>query len=149
MAQALDNQWLPPSAAASRQAATAGSGPDDAHLAAASAELRRALVNSGTPVANRAYFLNNPALYENFAAGAGAAADERRAFARLLNDGSLVPLLLGERDPAERKRGVQGPTNAAARRVTVAAARPPRVSRAASGPRPSPSTSGSSAPRPA
>ncbi|WP_326797658.1 hypothetical protein OG946_21405 [Streptomyces sp. NBC_01808] len=100
MAQALDNQWLPPSAAASRQAATAGAGPDDAHLAAASAELRRALVNSGTLVANRAYFLNNPALYENFAAG--AAAEERRAFARLLNDGSLVPFLLGERDPAER-----------------------------------------------
>ncbi|GAA2130096.1 hypothetical protein [Streptomyces synnematoformans] len=100
MAQALDNQWLPAAAAASRQAATAAPGRDDAQFAAASAELRRALVNSGTLVANRGYFFNNPALYESFAAGAPA--DDRRAFARLLNDGSLVPFLLGERDPADR-----------------------------------------------
>ncbi|NGN65741.1 hypothetical protein G5C51_17775 [Streptomyces sp. A7024] len=100
MAQALDNQWLPASLAGERQRPTTPATAGAEQLAAASAELRRALVNSGTLVVNRAYFLNNEALYANFLADADHT--DRRAFARLLNDRAMVPFLLAERDPAER-----------------------------------------------
>ncbi|MGP3983472.1 hypothetical protein [Streptomyces sp. KR80] len=100
MAQALDNQWLPPALAERRRTAspTAGAIPDQ--VSAASAELRRSLVNSGTLVVNRAYFLNNRALYTNYLPEADPA--ERGALLHLLNQRALVPYLLGERDPAER-----------------------------------------------
>lgn len=100
MAQALDNQWLPGDLAAARQRAGAppGRSPDD--VAASSAELRRALVNSGTLVVNRAYFLNNEAVYANYLPDAEPS--ERQAFVRLLNDQALVPFLYTERDPAAR-----------------------------------------------
>ncbi|MFI1400058.1 hypothetical protein [Streptomyces sp. NPDC020681] len=96
IAQALDNQWLPASLAAQRQRANAPSGPSADAVTAASAELRRSLVNSGTLVVNRAYFLNNEALYANYRDSAEPA--EREAFVRLLNDRALMPFLLTERD---------------------------------------------------
>ncbi|MET7369417.1 hypothetical protein ABZS61_26860 [Streptomyces sp. NPDC005566] len=98
MAQALDNQWLPGDLAAARQRANAAPGrsPDD--VEASAAELRRALVNSGTLVVNRAYFINNEAVSANFAPDADPA--ERQAFVRLLNGRALVPFLYSERDPA-------------------------------------------------
>ncbi|MFD7441565.1 hypothetical protein [Streptomyces sp. NPDC059909] len=98
MAQALDNQWLPAGLAAARQSADAPPRPSADTVAAASAELRRALVNSGTLVVNRAYFLNNEALSAPYRASADPV--EREAFVRLLNDRALVPYLLTERDPA-------------------------------------------------
>lgn len=64
-------------------------------------ELRRALVNSGTLVVNRAYFLNNPALYANYLPEADPA--ERRAFTGLLNGGVIVPYLLAEHSPGRRR----------------------------------------------
>ncbi|MFE9133492.1 hypothetical protein [Streptomyces sp. NPDC007355] len=98
VAQALDNQWLPSELAGGRQDANA---PRKAPgvVAAASAELRRSLVNSGTLVVNRAFFVNNEALYANFVPQAEAA--DRNAFARLLNDRAIVPYLLTERDGTE------------------------------------------------
>lgn len=99
MAQALDNQWLPPDLAAAQQRPHATKGSTPKAVAAASAELRRSLVNSGTLVINRAYLLNNEALYRNYRPGIEPA--EREAFVRLLNDRALVPYLYQERDPGE------------------------------------------------
>ncbi|MGW1492452.1 hypothetical protein [Streptomyces sp. NPDC002402] len=99
MAQALDNQWLPPDLAAAQQRPQATKGSTSEAVDAASAELRRSLVNSGTLVVNRAYFLNNEALYRNYRPGIEPA--EREAFVRLLNDRALVPYLYQERDPGE------------------------------------------------
>jgi hypothetical protein len=98
MAQALDNQWLPSDLAAGRQLPGAPRGATQETVEAGSAELRRALVNSGTLVVNRAYLLNNEALYRNYLPSAAPA--DRAAFARLLDDRVLVPFLYKERDPA-------------------------------------------------
>ncbi|MFE7587173.1 hypothetical protein ACFU5Y_37090 [Streptomyces gardneri] len=98
MAQALDNQWLPTELAEGRQGANAPRKAPGA-VAAASAELRRSLVNSGTLVVNRAFFVNNEALYANFVPQAEPA--DRNAFAQLLNDRAIVPYLLMERDGTE------------------------------------------------
>lgn len=100
MAQALDNQWLPGDLTLARQGVNAppGRSPDD--VAASAAELRRALVNSGTLVVNRAYFLNNEAVSANYLPDAEPS--ERQAFIRLLNEQALVPFLYAERDPAAR-----------------------------------------------
>ncbi|MFF5922950.1 hypothetical protein ACFY8C_32240 [Streptomyces flavochromogenes] len=98
MAQALDNQWLPAGLAGSRQHASAPARPPVEAVEAASAELRRSLVNSGTLVVNRAFLLNNEALYANYLPSADPV--ERDAFIRLLNDRVLVPYLYTEREPA-------------------------------------------------
>ncbi|WP_329039630.1 hypothetical protein OHT61_17850 [Streptomyces sp. NBC_00178] len=98
IAQALDNQWLPSDLAAARQHANAPSGRLPDHVAASSAELRRALVNSGTLVVNRAYFINNQAVSANYLPTAEPS--ERQAFIDLLNGRALVPFLYSERDPA-------------------------------------------------
>lgn len=100
MAQALDNQWLPGDLALARQRAGAPPGRSPEDVTASSAELRRALVNSGTLVVNRAYLLNNEAIYASYLPDAEPA--ERQAFIKLLNDRSLVPFLYTERDPAAR-----------------------------------------------
>ncbi|MEF9884390.1 hypothetical protein [Streptomyces sp. P9-A4] len=99
MAQALDNQWLPADLASARQRASAPARPPVEAVEAASAELRRSLVNSGTLVVNRAFFLNNEALYANYLPSADPV--EREAFVRLLNDKALIPYLYTERHPAE------------------------------------------------
>ncbi|MFJ7159270.1 hypothetical protein ACIQUQ_30590 [Streptomyces sp. NPDC101118] len=98
MAQALDNQWLPAALAATRQRTGAVPGPSPEAVATAAAELRRALVNSGTLIVNRAFFLNNEAVYANYLPDADAA--ERTAFIRLLDSRVLVPYLFTEREPA-------------------------------------------------
>ncbi|MCX4982421.1 hypothetical protein [Streptomyces sp. NBC_00572] len=98
MAQALDNQWLPAGLAGARQHASAPARPPVEAVEAASAELRRSLVNSGTLVVNRAFLLNNEALYANYLPSADPG--ERDAFIRLLNDRVLVPYLYTEREPA-------------------------------------------------
>ncbi|MFE7596753.1 hypothetical protein [Streptomyces sp. NPDC057494] len=98
IAQALDNQWLPADLAEGRQEAHAPRRTPGA-VAATAAELRRALVNSGTLVVNRAFFLNNEALYGNF--GPHADPDDRTSFARLLHDRAVVPYLFMERDGTE------------------------------------------------
>ncbi|WP_405856024.1 hypothetical protein OG361_22035 [Streptomyces sp. NBC_00090] len=98
MAQALDNKWLPTELAEGRQETNAPRKAPGA-VAAASAELRRSLVNSGTLVVNRAFFVNNEALYANFVPQAEPA--DRKAFAQLLNDRAIVPYLLRERDGTE------------------------------------------------
>ncbi|MFE9364885.1 hypothetical protein ACFYNN_19260 [Streptomyces sp. NPDC006978] len=97
MAQALDNQWLPGDLAATRQRANAPAGRSPDHVGAAAAELRRALVNSGTLVVNRAYFINNQAVSVNYLPSADPS--ERQAFIDLLNGRALVPFLYSERDP--------------------------------------------------
>lgn len=99
MAQALDNQWMPSSVAAKQQRSSAATGTPSDVLDTVRGELRRALVNSGTLVVNRAYFLNNPALYANYLPEADPA--ERRAFTGLLNSGVIVPYLLAEHSPEE------------------------------------------------
>ncbi|NML49979.1 hypothetical protein HHL19_09890 [Streptomyces sp. R302] len=101
VAQALDNQWLPEELAAGRQSPGAPLRTPGA-AAAAAAELRRALVNSGTLVVNRAFFVNNEALYENYVSSAEPAA--RGAFVELLNEHAIVPYLYTERDGTEEFR---------------------------------------------
>ncbi|MBT2457954.1 hypothetical protein [Streptomyces sp. ISL-86] len=96
MAQALDNQWLPAGLAESRQRASAVPGPSPEIVSAAAAEFRRSLVNSGTLVVNRAYLLNNEALYTSYLPTADPL--ERGAFAGLLNSRALVPYLFTERE---------------------------------------------------
>ncbi|MFD9353716.1 hypothetical protein [Streptomyces sp. NPDC060031] len=98
MAQALDNQWLPADLAATRQHASAPAGPSAEAVAAGAAELRRSLANSGTLVVNRAFLLNNEALYSNYLPSADQA--ERAAFGQLLNRRALVPYLYTEREAA-------------------------------------------------
>jgi hypothetical protein len=91
MAQALDNQWMPPQVAAARQTAAPWEPQDGA---AADAEFRRALVNSGTLVVNRAFLLNTPAVYRNYLATSEE--HTRAALAALLHRGELVPYLYNE-----------------------------------------------------
>ncbi|MEV6955604.1 hypothetical protein [Streptomyces sp. NPDC051183] len=98
MSQALDNQWLPADLAGSRQRASAQAGPSAEAVAAGAAELRRSLANSGTLVVNRAFLLNNEALYANYLPSAEPS--ERAAFAQLLNRRALVPYLHTEREAA-------------------------------------------------
>ncbi|MEV7414620.1 hypothetical protein [Streptomyces sp. NPDC089919] len=98
MAQALDNQWLPADLTATRQRPEAAAGPTTEAVATAAAELRRALVNSGTLIVNRAFFLNNEALYANYLPDADPV--ERGALIRLLDSRALVPYLFTERAAA-------------------------------------------------
>lgn len=98
-AQALDNQWMPPDLAVERQDARPWDGTDRVD-AAADAELRRALVNSGTLLVNRAFLLNNPVLNRHYAPGCDSG--ERSALATLLDDRAIVPYLLYERSADER-----------------------------------------------
>ncbi|MEV4875921.1 hypothetical protein [Streptomyces cyaneofuscatus] len=100
MAQALDSQWLASDLTEARQRRNAPPGRSPQDVAASAAEFRRALVNSGTLVVNRAYFLNNEAISANYVPEADTA--EREALIRLLNDHALVPFLYRERDPADR-----------------------------------------------
>ncbi|MEU0241296.1 hypothetical protein ABZ234_26740 [Nocardiopsis sp. NPDC006198] len=98
-AQALDNQWMPPDLAAERQDARPWDGTDEVD-AAAGAELRRALVNSGTLLVNRAFLLNNPVLNRHYAPGCDPG--ERAALAALLDERAIIPYLLYERSADER-----------------------------------------------
>ncbi|RAG83038.1 hypothetical protein DN069_24515 [Streptacidiphilus pinicola] len=95
VAQALDNQWLPPALLdTSRRQPGAGE-----RRAVVGAEFNRALVNGDTLIVNRAYLLNNEAVYRHFLPDAPH--EERRAFVELLRQEVIVPFLLHEEHPAQ------------------------------------------------
>ncbi|HEX6469241.1 MAG TPA: hypothetical protein VF069_09115 [Streptosporangiaceae bacterium] len=98
VAQSLDNQWVPPGLL--RRMLDEGLELDDVRAALRDevrAEYIRALVNSPQVVVNRAFFYNNPLVFEDFAAGAR----DRDAYLSLLSTGALVQLLLTERSPTD------------------------------------------------
>lgn len=96
VAQALDNQWLPP-----RLLRRAGREQGDAaeRRAVVGAEFNRALINGETLIVNRGYLLNNEAIYRYFLPDAPH--EERRAFTDLLRSEKIVPFLLHEEHPAQ------------------------------------------------
>ncbi|MFI1973665.1 hypothetical protein [Streptomyces wedmorensis] len=99
MAQALDNQWMPESMLI--KARKQGSALDDLpdRQTVIRAEFRRALVNSGALVANRAFLINNEAVSSHFLRETDTS--ERSAFAALLREEALIPFLLYEDNPTE------------------------------------------------
>ncbi|SFD17013.1 hypothetical protein [Streptomyces aidingensis] len=105
--QCLDNQWVP-----RRMLGTMlekGRGLD--HRRVAGPRLRqvrqewlRSLLNAEQVVVNRAFFLNNPAVYQDYLEDGPAAA----AFRALLADSVIVPFLFAETGPAQQQDfGVQ------------------------------------------
>ena len=95
VAQALDNQWLPPALLdPTRKRPDAGE-----RRAVVGAEFNRALVNGQTLIVNRAFLLNNEAVYRYFLPDAPH--EERRAFVELLRQEVIVPYLLHEDHPAQ------------------------------------------------
>ncbi|MFI7241643.1 hypothetical protein [Streptomyces qinglanensis] len=95
VAQCLDNQWVPQELLGSmleggrslRDAKVAG-----ARLQAVRHEYLRAILNAQQVIVNRAFFLNNQAVYQDFQHG-GASRD---AFKELLRDAVIVPYLYRE-----------------------------------------------------
>jgi hypothetical protein len=110
VAQSLDNQWVPP--ALLRRMLDDGLALDDVRAALRDevrAEYIRALVNSPQVVINRAFFYNNPLVFEDFAPDTTDATD-RAAFLSLLDSGAIVQLLLTERTPADQPAFLENQT---------------------------------------
>ncbi|WP_203789283.1 hypothetical protein [Paractinoplanes rishiriensis] len=98
VAQTLDNQWVPRHLL-DRMIADGLSLADvraERH-AVVRTEYLRAVLNAEQLVINRAYFINNLAVIEDFAEPGPA----REAFKRLLSDAVLVPFLYGETSPVD------------------------------------------------
>ncbi|MER7445099.1 hypothetical protein [Micromonospora avicenniae] len=66
----------------------------------ARAEYLRSILNAEQVVVNRAYFFNNPVVYQDFI----DSGPQRDAFRTMLAESVLVPFLLRERDPAAAPR---------------------------------------------
>ena len=98
VAQSLDNQWVPPGLL--RRMLEDGLELNDVRGALREeirAEYIRALVNSPQVIVNRAFFYNNPLVFQDFEPGAA----DRSAFLALLNSGTVIQLLLTERTPVD------------------------------------------------
>lgn len=103
VAQSLDNQWV--EADLTRKMIAKGkslSDVQDQRTDHVRAEYFRSLINTRQIVVNRVYFYNNPAISRDLSEGGEA----RRAHQKLLADGTLVPFLLGEREPTDRPAGM-------------------------------------------
>lgn len=99
VAQCLDDQWVPPSLL--KEMIRKGKSYADVAKVrnrGVRAEYRRALVNARQVVANRAYLYNTPVVIRDYEDDG----DDREAFKTLLNEGTLLPFLYSESDPAER-----------------------------------------------
>jgi hypothetical protein len=101
MAQALDNQWMLESMIKDKQKTATPISMDSDRADMVASEFRRALVNSGTLVVNRAYLFNNEGVFRHFLADN----DERRDFGQLVMDRAIVPYLFMEHGPEERPGG--------------------------------------------
>ena len=98
VAQSLDNQWVPPGLL--RHMLDRGLELNDVRAALRDevrADYIRALINSPQVIVNRAFFYNNPLVFEDFVPGA----PDRDAYLALLNSGAVVQLLLTERSPVD------------------------------------------------
>ncbi|MER7460974.1 hypothetical protein [Micromonospora sp. NPDC126480] len=97
-AQCLDNQWVTEDLL-TRMVARRQSYADveRRRRSDARAEYLRSILNAEQVVVNRAYFVNNPVVNRDFTSDGRP----REAVRALLDEGVLVPFLLGERDPAE------------------------------------------------
>lgn len=100
MAQALDNQWMPESMIRRRQETAVPIAPRVDQAEVVASEFRRALVNSGTLVINRAYLFNNEGVFRHF-----LNEDDRITFGNLVDERAIVPYLLREHGPEERPGG--------------------------------------------
>ncbi|RKN51033.1 hypothetical protein [Micromonospora endolithica] len=104
VAQCLDNQWVRQDVLArmlDRRQSYAD--VDRRRRSDARAEYLRAILNAEQVVVNRAYFVNNPVVHQDFTVDGPA----REAFRALLGEGVLVPYLVRERTPrAELPFGV-------------------------------------------
>ncbi|MFJ8582532.1 hypothetical protein [Micromonospora sp. NPDC093277] len=76
----------------------------------ARAEYLRSILNAEQVIVNRAYFFNNPVVYQDFV----APGRQREAFRALLDDSVLVPFLLREGSPADEPRFTVDPAGWAA-----------------------------------
>jgi hypothetical protein len=100
VAQCLDNQWVRQDLLADmlrRGLSFADRAVLERRRGDARAEYLRALLNAEQVVVNRAFFYNNPVVYQDFARPTRA----RETFKDLLNTHVLVPYLLDERSPGE------------------------------------------------
>lgn len=103
VSQCLDNQWVPRELLSSmfrRGRSLRDAKVIDARLDAVRAEYLRSLLNAEQVVVNRAFFVNNQAVYRDFEKRGVA----REAFKKLLKDSVVVPYLYRETslvDPQE------------------------------------------------
>ncbi|MEV6671853.1 hypothetical protein [Streptomyces sp. NPDC051162] len=103
IAQSLDNEWV--SARLTKDMIEKGKSLRDVadiRSKEARAEYFRSLINTRQVVVNRVFFYNNRAVSCDLVEGGAA----RRAHQKLLGDGSLVPYLVNEREPAARPPNV-------------------------------------------
>ncbi|MEU2872312.1 hypothetical protein ABZ769_24390 [Streptomyces olivoreticuli] len=99
VAQSLDNEWV--NAQLTKKMIEKGTSLRDVEEIRgkeARAEYFRSLLNTRQVVVNRVFFYNNRAVSCDLVEGGAA----RRAHQKLLGDGSLVPYLVNEHQPAER-----------------------------------------------
>ena len=98
VAQSLDNQWVPPRLL--REMLSKGRELNDVRGTLRDeirADYIRALINSPQIIVNRAFFYNNPLVFEDFVPGAA----DRAAYLSLLSSGAIVQLLLTEKSPVD------------------------------------------------
>ncbi len=98
LAQALDNQWLPRSLLQSAfQTGQITEKIDKKLKKAVRSEYIRSLINGQQVILNRAYLYNNPAIAQDYS----KKSQGREAFKALLEEGTIVPWLLGEKTPVD------------------------------------------------
>ncbi len=98
IAQAFDNQWVPRGllrGIMNGRLTYADLAPHIAKLVRV--EYIRSLINARNVVMNRAYFYNNPVVFNDFLPGQ----HNRETFKALLNSGVILPFLLKEETPDE------------------------------------------------
>ncbi|MET4925933.1 hypothetical protein P3L51_26885 [Streptomyces sp. PSRA5] len=104
VAQSLDNQWVGADLARKMMAKGKSlSDVQDQRNDQVRAEYFRSLINTRQIIVNRVFFYNNPAVSRDLSDGGEA----RRAHQELLADGTLVPFLVGEREPTDRPANVE------------------------------------------
>lgn len=103
VAQCLDNQWVPRELL--QQMLGRGLSLEDRAVAKrraadSRAEYLRAVLNAEQVVVNRAFFFNNPTVYQDFRRGG----PQRESFVKLLGDNVIVPFLFTEDSPGQPPR---------------------------------------------
>lgn len=98
MVQALDNQWLPQNLLKSAfDKGQVTEGLRRRLTKQVRAEYLRSLINGQQVVINRAFIYNNPAIFQDYEHRGNV----REAFKALLEEGAIIPFLLGENAPID------------------------------------------------
>jgi hypothetical protein len=111
ISQAFDNQWFPKDLL--KEALEAGEVSDDLERRRsemARAEYIRSLINGEQVVINRAFFINNPVIFQDYLPPSSGdpgeiriAHDKREAFKKMLEENIIIPYLIQEKSPIQEQ----------------------------------------------